>query len=103
MIYAIMFDDNEDKAAMRGRFMKDHLAFPKSQADAIREAGPLIDAENGTTDQSESTRKTSSASSAPSTDLVDAHKSNVIRHSVPGEWSPEMSTLIEWFEGHRPE
>lgn len=45
MDYAVMFEDNEEKAGKRGEFMKEHLAFLKSKQ--ITAAGPLKDAETG--------------------------------------------------------
>jgi uncharacterized protein len=45
--YAVLFEDNEEKAGKRGEFMKEHLAFLKSKAKRIAAAGPLKDSENG--------------------------------------------------------
>jgi uncharacterized protein len=45
--YAVMFEDNEERAGMRGGFMKEHLAFLKSNAKKISAAGPMKDAETG--------------------------------------------------------
>ena len=47
MIFAIVFEDNDDKAEMRGRHMSSHLAFLEAHADAVRAAGPLTDAASG--------------------------------------------------------
>ncbi len=47
MLFVILFEDNEDKADMRGRFMNDHLAFLEAHADSVREAGPLSDGGTG--------------------------------------------------------
>lgn len=43
MIYAVLFDDNEDCAEMRTRHMSDHLAFLERNSDRISAAGPLRD------------------------------------------------------------
>lgn len=45
--YAVMFEDNDDKAGKRAEFMKEHLAFLRSHAGEISAAGPLKDAETG--------------------------------------------------------
>jgi uncharacterized protein YciI len=45
--YAVMFEDNEEKAGKRSEFMKEHLAFLKSKAEQISAAGPMKDAETG--------------------------------------------------------
>jgi len=42
-----MFEDNEEKAGKRGEFMKEHLAFLKSNAKQIAAAGPMKDSETG--------------------------------------------------------
>jgi uncharacterized protein len=44
--YAVMFEDNEEKASKRGEFMKEHLAFLRSKAQ-ISSAGPMKNAETG--------------------------------------------------------
>jgi len=43
MRFAILFEDNEDKAPMRQRHMADHLAFLEAHAAEILAAGPLRD------------------------------------------------------------
>lgn len=43
MIYAVLFEDNAERAAMRPRHMPDHLTFLEANADAISAAGPLQD------------------------------------------------------------
>jgi hypothetical protein len=46
MLYAVLFEDNEDQGAMRTKHMADHLAFLDRHAAQITAAGPLKDAEN---------------------------------------------------------
>jgi uncharacterized protein len=43
MLYAVFFEDDEDRADMRGRYMAEHLAFLEANAAAIKAAGPLTD------------------------------------------------------------
>jgi len=43
MIYAVLFEDNNDRADMRTKHMSDHLAFLRKNARKINAAGPLID------------------------------------------------------------
>ncbi len=43
MPFAILFEDNEDKAPMRQRHMADHLAFLEAHAGEVLAAGPLRD------------------------------------------------------------
>ena len=47
MLYAVLFEDNEDQAAMRIKHMTNHLAFLERHSTRITAAGPLKDAENG--------------------------------------------------------
>ena len=47
MDYAVMFEDNDDKAGKRAEFMKEHLAFLRMNAAQVSAAGPLNDAGNG--------------------------------------------------------
>lgn len=47
MLYAVLFEDDPDKAVVRPRLMPDHLAFLEDHADSIRAAGPLVDAASG--------------------------------------------------------
>ncbi len=44
MLFAVLFEDNDDKADMRSRHMADHLAFLEGHAAEIQAAGPLTDA-----------------------------------------------------------
>ena len=44
MKYAVLFEDNEEYAQMRPRFMADHLQFLGDNSDKINAAGPLKDA-----------------------------------------------------------
>ena len=44
MKYAVLFEDNAARAAMRARHMPDHLAFLEANGAAISAAGPLQDA-----------------------------------------------------------
>ena len=46
MIFAVLFEDNEDAAHMRARHMADHLAFLDQNQAAISAAGPMLDAES---------------------------------------------------------
>ena len=46
MIYAVLFEDNDGRAAIRGEHLPDHLAFLERNASVVRAAGPL--AEGGT-------------------------------------------------------
>ncbi len=45
MMFAVVFEDDEEKVAMRGKHMSEHLAFLEMNADRIRSAGPLQDAD----------------------------------------------------------
>jgi uncharacterized protein YciI len=42
-----MFEDNDEKSGKRAEFMKEHLAFLKSNGEEISAAGPLKDAITG--------------------------------------------------------
>ncbi|MEM7121380.1 MAG: YciI family protein [Pseudomonadota bacterium] len=44
MMYAVLFEDDAERAAMRPQYMPDHLAFLEAHAAAISAAGPLQDA-----------------------------------------------------------
>ncbi len=44
MIYAVIFEDNEEFADKRPQFMADHLAFLERNQPAIQAAGPMTDA-----------------------------------------------------------
>ena len=44
MIYAVLFEDNEQFADRRRQFMPDHLKFLEDNQNAIQAAGPLNDA-----------------------------------------------------------
>jgi hypothetical protein len=46
MIYAVLFEDDARRAAMRARYMPDHLSFLERNATSIRAAGPLTDTAN---------------------------------------------------------
>jgi uncharacterized protein YciI len=48
MLYAVLFEDNESRAAMRARHMEAHLGFLAAHADRIAAAGPLTDGSDGT-------------------------------------------------------
>lgn len=43
MKFAILFEDNPERAAVRGQLMPDHLAFLAKNAAAILAAGPLTE------------------------------------------------------------
>ena len=47
MIYAILFEDNLDRAAMRRDHMSAHLDFLEHNAAQILSAGPLTDSQSG--------------------------------------------------------
>ena len=47
MIFAVLFEDNAERVAMRTQHMPDHLAFLEANASAIAAAGPLKDTTNG--------------------------------------------------------
>ena len=48
MLYAVLFQDNDEKAAMRTRYMAEHLAFLERNSGQIRAAGPLADTQDST-------------------------------------------------------
>jgi uncharacterized protein YciI len=41
MKYAVLFEDNDEFAHMRPKYMADHLAFLGSNSERIESAGPL--------------------------------------------------------------
>ena len=43
MLYAVLFEDNDEKAEMRAKHMAEHLAFLERNSGQIRAAGPLTD------------------------------------------------------------
>lgn len=43
MMFAVLFEDDPDRADMRARHMPDHLAFLERNATRIEAAGPLRD------------------------------------------------------------
>jgi hypothetical protein len=43
MLFAVLFEDNADRAEVRARQMPEHLAFLERHAGSIRAAGPLLD------------------------------------------------------------
>ena len=47
MNYAVLFEDNDEKAGKRAEFMTEHLAFLRSNGEQISAAGPLKDTKNG--------------------------------------------------------
>jgi len=47
MLFAVLFTDNPEFAAVRARLMPDHLAFLERHAASIRAAGPLSDPASG--------------------------------------------------------
>ena len=47
MIYAVLFEDNAERAELRSRHMSAHLEFLDRNAAQIRAAGPLSDAREG--------------------------------------------------------
>ena len=48
MLYAVLFQDNDEKAEMRTRHMAEHLAFLECNSGQIRAAGPLTDTQDST-------------------------------------------------------
>lgn len=46
MKYAVLFEDNDEFAHMRPKFMDDHLQFLADNCDRIEIAGPLKDAQS---------------------------------------------------------
>ena len=48
MLYAVLFQDNDEKGAMRTRYMAEHLAFLERNSGQIRAAGPLTDTQDST-------------------------------------------------------
>lgn len=48
MMYAVLFEDDNDYADARPRHMPDHLAFLERNAAAIHAAGPLKDVRDNT-------------------------------------------------------
>jgi uncharacterized protein YciI len=47
MRFAVLFEDNDDKAEARARYMADHLVFLEDNGEFILAAGPLLDGEAG--------------------------------------------------------
>jgi len=47
MKYAVLFEDNDEFAHMRPKFMVDHLQFLSDNSDRIEIAGPLKDGQSG--------------------------------------------------------
>jgi uncharacterized protein YciI len=43
MKYAVLFEDNDEFAHMRPKFMADHLQFLGDNSDKIEAAGPMKD------------------------------------------------------------
>lgn len=43
MIYAVLFEDNEDHADKRAEHMQAHLSFLERNAKTVKSAGPLTD------------------------------------------------------------
>ena len=43
MKYAVLFEDNDEFAHMRSKFMADHLQFLGDNSDRIETAGPMKD------------------------------------------------------------
>jgi len=46
MKYAVLFEDNDEFAHMRPKFMADHLQFLGDNSDKIDAAGPMKDAQS---------------------------------------------------------
>jgi len=47
MIYAVLFEDDDNRADMRAKHMTQHLAFLENNDRSIQAAGPLIDTQDG--------------------------------------------------------
>jgi uncharacterized protein YciI len=47
MKYAVLFEDNDEFAHMRPKFMTDHLQFLADNSDRIDAAGPMKDGTSG--------------------------------------------------------
>lgn len=47
MKYAVLFEDNDELAHMRPRFMADHLQFLSDNSKRIEIAGPMKDGHSG--------------------------------------------------------
>lgn len=47
MIYAVLFEDNDDKADERPRHVQAHLGFLEANAGAVTAAGPVLDTGSG--------------------------------------------------------
>ena len=47
MKFAVYFEDNDEFAHMRPKYMADHLQFLSDNADAIEAAGPMKRADSG--------------------------------------------------------
>lgn len=47
MRYAVLFEDNEERADQRTRYMQDHLVFLGDNASQITSAGPLFSESEG--------------------------------------------------------
>ncbi len=87
MKYAVLFEDNDEFAHMRPKFMADHLQFLNDNSERIDAAGPLKDAE--------------SAQSAGGIWIVDADDASQVRALV--ETDPFYPTglrksirILEW-------
>ncbi len=48
MIYAVIFEDDENHASKRSEYMADHLAFLAKNSEKISAAGPLTDVQSDT-------------------------------------------------------
>jgi uncharacterized protein YciI len=47
MMYAILFEDNENYAGTRPKYMQEHLTFLERNAERIHSVGPLNEAKTG--------------------------------------------------------
>lgn len=45
MIYAVLFEDNDDHADQRAAHMQAHLSFLERNAETVKSAGPLTNVE----------------------------------------------------------
>ena len=91
MNYAVLFEDNDEKAGKRAEFMREHLAFLRSNADQISAAGPLKDTKDG--------------SSAGGLWLVKAGSREAVTELVMADpfWPTGLRksfTILEWTKVH---
>ncbi len=87
MFFAVLFEDDEAHAGKRAEHMADHLAFLQRNAAAVRAAGPLADAADG--------------SPAGGLWLVEADDARAVRSLIEGDpfWPTGLRKavrVLEW-------